>query len=377
MVRKTAGTRNGHGEVLRMVSIIVCENGASESSLQKTLSAAAAATSDRIILIGRAAGETPAGVECIAPRESLAASMSLAIERAGSENVLFVDATSRADAMQLGEAIRSAARSTAAITSIPLELLGETIMLPELSMDSLVSTLASQEEWPTAIIAMRSSFVRPFLSSMIAPTIRAMLAQLIVRAVLESEHVERAGMHFRITSPELRPESLRLSMNERRDLLSMTVSSSNIEDLFPVHPWKAHQEESAAASYHALAALFIRFGDTDAALECLRLSDQLEDSPRSLALKGLISVIRGETLGAVANLVSSLQQYELRKRSDERHYLSFAPSNLERINTNLHAGLEALNKRDNETALARFAEAVFDFDPFYADLGVSAIPGAH
>jgi hypothetical protein len=102
----------------------------------------------------------------------------------------------------------------------------------------------------------------------------------------------------------------------------------------------------------------------------LKLSDQLEDSPRSLALKGIIAFDRGETLGAVANLVSSLQQYELRKKSDGSHYLSFAPNNLERINSNLNAGLQALNKRNNEAALEHFAEAVNDFDTFYTEHGV-------
>lgn len=68
-------------------------------------------------------------------------------------------------------------------------------------------------------------------------------------------------------------------------------------------------------------------------------------------------------------MVSSLQQYETRKNDDNKsHYLSFKPNDLEVVNSKLHAGLEALNLRDNESALSYFAEAVFDFDPLDKDL---------
>ena len=79
---------------------------------------------------------------------------------------------------------------------------------------------------------------------------------------------------------------------------------------------------------------------------------------------------RGEVLGAVANMVSSLQQYEQRKKDNSKHYSRFAPNNLETINQNLNAGLEALNKRNNEEALTFFTKAVFQFDPFYQDTGI-------
>jgi predicted oxidoreductase len=36
-------------------------------------------------------------------------------------------------------------------------------------------------------------------------------------------------------------------------------------------------------------------------------------------------------------------------------------------------GLDALNKRDNARALTHFSEAVFNFDPFYADHGVRSL----
>jgi hypothetical protein len=150
----------------------------------------------------------------------------------------------------------------------------------------------------------------------------------------------------------------------------MATDGLNIEELFPQHNWKLFSKESAAASYHSLAALFLRFEEPEAAAQCLACSEKLEESPRYFALQGLIQQAQGETLGAVANLVSSLQCYEARKTTDGKHYLSFTPSNLEVIKNRLAEGLDALNKRDNTRALASFSDAVFSFDSFYSDHGV-------
>jgi hypothetical protein len=156
-------------------------------------------------------------------------------------------------------------------------------------------------------------------------------------------------------------------------MLHQLATASNIEEIFPRHDWERHEEESAAACYHTLAAMFIRLGDGASASECLKLSDRLENSPRSLALKGIIALSRGEILGAVANMVSSLQQYELRKKEAARHYQRFMPQDLEVINQKLHEGLAALNTRNNEVAYKCFAEAVFNFDSFYRDNRVNSV----
>ena len=157
----------------------------------------------------------------------------------------------------------------------------------------------------------------------------------------------------------------------RAQALKSFISIIPIEDIFPNHAWDAHLNESLAACYHTLAAYFIKLADFDSALDCLRHSDTLEDSPRALALKALISQANGETLGAVANMVSSLQQYEQRKDPSAPHYVSFQPRDIEVVNAKLKDGLEALNRRDNETALNKFTEAVFNFDEFYDDLKLS------
>ena len=161
-----------------------------------------------------------------------------------------------------------------------------------------------------------------------------------------------------------------LDAKTRSDLMKGAVAQIHIEAYFPEHPWATHKEESLAACYHTLAALFIRLNDLDAAHECLDLSSTYEDSPRALALKAILAKLEGQTLGAVANMVSSLQQYEQRKAKDTVHYLTFKPKNIEVINYRLKEGLEALNQRDNEGALTKFTEAVFTFDTFYSDMGL-------
>lgn len=161
-----------------------------------------------------------------------------------------------------------------------------------------------------------------------------------------------------------------ISNQERSSLLKAAIAAIVVEELSPLHAWKEFEEESLAATYHELGAQFIKLGDFDSALEILAMSDRFEDSPRSLALRGLISKMKGETLDAVANMVSSLQQYEKRKTQEEPHYLIFRPQSFDIVNEVLKDGLNALNQRDNENALSHFAKAVFEFDGFYQLHGI-------
>lgn len=355
-----------------MISIIVIENGASQSSLQKTVGAAAASPSDNIIVIGAKPEDmNDAHIEFITPTgASMSEMLRTAVTHARHNRILFVDARSRIDSRQLIALMNSTNGRLGAAAYAPLEMGGECITLPEMLTETIVSTLTTQNSWPTLFVAMKSSFAEKFLRSSSGASLGEVMAEAMIQAVIEGEMVERLHSQVEISSFDISSSSCALSSQRTAALLKLAVNSCNIEDLFPHHAWKEHGEESAAASYHTLAALFIRFGDSASALDCLSLSDRLEDSPRSLALKGIIALDRGETLGAVANLVSSLQQYELRKKNDNAHYLSFTPSNLERINSNLNAGLQALNRRNNEEAVEHFAEAVYNFDSFYSDYGV-------
>ena len=154
----------------------------------------------------------------------------------------------------------------------------------------------------------------------------------------------------------------------RAEALKAFTAIIPIEELFPNHAWETFQAESLAACYHVLAAYFIKLGDLESAEDCLQQSEPLEASPRTLALRALISQRHGETLGAVANMVSSLQQYEQRKNPTTAHYVSFQPKDIEVVNVNLKDGLEALNRKDNAEAFNKFSEAVFNFDGFFETL---------
>ncbi len=161
----------------------------------------------------------------------------------------------------------------------------------------------------------------------------------------------------------------------RAGAIRQLLETSNIEDLFPNLPWTENSSASAAASYQTLAAMFVRLGDNLSARECLNCSEKFDSSPRSLALKAMISKANGETLGAVADMVSSLQQYEVR-RVNSTPATSANIRNIEIINSHLVEGLEALQKQDNETALEKFSAAVFAFDPFYEAVGLSTRKGS-
>ncbi len=236
--------------------------------------------------------------------------------------------------------------------------------LAALEVSSAVRFVCESDQWPLAAVAMPMTAAKAMVSQ--TETFSELLAVETLTGIID----KKASVFSTVAPGADAPATA----EDRARVLKHIVNRYNIEDLFPFHAWQEHSEESAAASYHTLAALFIRFGDTESAKECLAFSDQLEDSPRSLGLKALISITKGETLGAVANLISSLQQYEFRKRNENNeHYLSFQPEDLETVNSQLNEGLQALNNQDNVEALNHFAAAVFSFDPFYIENGLDSI----
>ena len=215
--------------------------------------------------------------------------------------------------------------------------------------------------WPICFMGLTSAtFNRCEAHEMVS--FESYLAGLFVSAIIHTEDIERIECDF---------PGITLSDKEKAALLSHTVNSCNIEELYPHHAWATHEKESAAASYHSLAANFIRLEDYASAKECLNFGDILEDSPRSQALKAIISSRNGELLGAVANLVNSLQQYETRKSDvSQEHYQVFNPKNIEVVTTNLKEGLSALNEKNNDAARQRFGKAIMEFDPFYGEHGL-------
>lgn len=258
-----------------------------------------------------------------------------------------------------------ACSSRPAFGYLPISDGEEMLDFPALDISSLVPFLNTAEELPSLCVAFTTELFRESNRPSSCDVSEAAM-KAFVTATSKGHEISRFPGAATGPAPVAPQAALAAG-------LKAAIEGNNIEDLFPHHPWREHEAESAAACYHSLAALFLRLGDKASALECLGHGDRLEDSPRSLALKAIIAMDRGETLGAVANIVSSLQQYELRKKEDASHYLKFTPRDLEKINDHLTEGLAALNRRENEKALGLFARAVFSFDSFYADYGLDRL----
>ena len=355
-----------------MVSIIVIENGGTSEALKNTVKSAMEIHGTETFLVANA--PLP---EVWQTRNYIAMSHSSpnsciqnAINRARYDSILFIDSKASPSSQDIIQMITAINSNSSAFINAEIRSGNETIEMPDLSAANLVSAITANRPWPILMVGTSKKMLQS-MGEMNGSSITEILVRMMVKASAQGDEITSVPITLDISAEGA--SALIISSESTSRCLNTAVNSCNIEELFPAHPWSSHEEESAAASYHTLAAHFMRLGDSDSALACLSFSDQFEDSPRSLALKGLIAQTRGELLGAVANMVSSLQQYETRKNEDDKtHYLSFKPSNLEVVNSKLHAGLEALNLRDNESALGYFAEAVFDFDPFYKELGVTA-----
>lgn len=258
------------------------------------------------------------------------------------------------DAKNAKEALETAERQARASSVV---LIAPSSGMEAVGITRVLQTLAAGNQAP-AIVAVPSSLLAAITIEE-NDTLASIAGKAIATALMQK---------INITSHSDSRTNPNAAM--RSQMIAGVISAATIEELFPNHPWASHKEESLAACYHTIAAMFIRLGDLTSAEECLQQSEFLEDSPRALALKGIISARHGETLGAVANMVSSLQQYEQRKQNQNGHYLAFSPENIEKITYNLKEGLSALNKRNNEEALEKFKIAVFNFDSFYSDMGI-------
>lgn len=246
-----------------------------------------------------------------------------------------------------------------------------TLEIPEITPEAIVSSLTRYDSWPLMCVAT-SRYSLSAISPDSIESVTELIAQSLIRSTAEGDSVRTSSVITPRISSARGARTCTISTRARARCLRCAVDAMNVEEMFPNHNWVTFSKESAAASYHSLAALFLRFEDPASAAECLSCSEQLEESPRYFALQGLIQKAKGETLGAVANLVSSLQCYEERKTNTGDHYLSFSPGNLDALKARLAEGLDALNKRDNSRALESFSEAVFTFDSFYAEHGVTA-----
>ncbi|MDC0358042.1 hypothetical protein OAO01_04430 [Oligoflexia bacterium] len=359
-----------------MTSIIVLENKAIKSDIEQTMSAVKQQQNSRAILLTEDSAlnlKEQEGIRIsVRSADLLSTDIQSVLETVTDNVVIFIDARMKPSAEQLEQFVTKSNAMSAAIGCCSFESDSTTIELPQIGADSLVQCLSRESNWPFTMIAINKALLLG--EDLEAQSASEYFGKAMIKAISEGEAIDSSSINFEIDQSDMeRMESLTsLSHIELAECLRHAINSFNIEDLFPQQAWKLHGNESAATSYHTLCALFIKLEDAESALECLSLSDQLEDSPRSLALKGLIALHKGETLEAVANMVSSLQEYEKRKAgdNDSKHHLRFTPNNLEVINESLQSGLEALNKRDNSAALDYFADAIFNFDSFYQDYGL-------
>lgn len=303
---------------------------------------------------------------------SLAAVFAEIASALQGDTALFITSHVNVAATDLASILRTLNEQRSAVAYATVQEFASSFPMPELEASEIVSSLSTQQTWPLPIVLAERSLILGEHFENSASFAEVMLT-VIIEAIAAGEATRAVEATIAVTDRTAILQDFRLGFDQLSRLLQVAIKSVNIEELFPGHAWSQHQSESAAASYHALAALFIRWGDYLSATRCLDLSEELEESPRALGLKGLIAMLQGETLGAVAHMVSSLQRYETRKKSTADHYLYFVPRDLKLINSKLSNGLEALNRRENESALEQFAAAVFNFDPFYGEFGVDRL----
>lgn len=359
-----------------MASIVIIEHDASPSRLSKAIESAKS-ISDDVILVGdnRSALDI-SGCQQIKATDTTSAGAALecAARLAKDSQIVFADARVASFSSLKRFCDAATLDGDTAISLASTEVAGELIQLPPLLQENIVAVVGLYPHLPFQIFRAQKTLISDIPQDQ--QNAIAWATSLLLKAISENLAIDYQEEILHLDTRSTLDEIAYISNQDRARILSQAVALNNIEDLFPRHAWNEHREESAAAAYHSLAALFVRLGDSQSADECLQLSDSLEDSPRSLALKGLIAKEKGEVLGAVANLVSSLQQYETRKRNNGEHYLTFLPKDIENINSRLQAGLEALNKRDNSGAFDNFVEAIFNFDDFYSTYGVDKIKRA-
>jgi hypothetical protein len=301
----------------------------------------------------------PFGIECAVVTKTSAAS----IPSTNSERIIFiapnlletVDNMALAIATLLEETEENSAllyQDSQSLTPFPTHI------------DRFFSYItATSHALPIALIAPTTMFRDCSLTAQFEGN--ELLALLATHVLSEEQAIATIPIRVDV-SRDSTPTSTLLAQ-----ILKLGLTQSNIEQIFPKQNWTQYEAESAALCLQDAATQFMRFGDFPSAEECLQHSEQLEESPRTFALKGLIAAKRGQTLEAMAQMVSSLQRYELRKRENQIHLVRYAPQNLEVINSALHAGLDALNSRDNQSALSHFTDAVFGFDPFYREKGLT------
>lgn len=359
-----------------MLSAIIVDDSLNQASTQALLQAVSdVRTFADIAVVSTRSSLADAQETRWITAENLVDALAQGINTASSKRVIIISSTL---SFGTGDLSRMAAeletRSMLEHTVYEPSIGSSTLELPEMSADSIVEALKHNSVWPLVCVAT-TRYALSATNPSGCTSVTEYLAQTLIRSLSDGDAITVSATATPLMSPADAARLTELSNAQICRCLQAAADSLNIEELFPQHNWMSFSKESAAAAYHSLAALFLRFGDQNAASQCLECSQRLEDSPRYFALKGLMQRANGETLGAVANLVSSLQMYEERKASSAQHYITFTSGDLEAVQTRLTQGLNALSDKDNERAIEHFSQAVFNFDPFFAQHGVERIAG--
>ena len=357
-----------------MLSALIVDDSLNQASTQALLQLMSDVRTfaDIAVVSTRQAIETNAEARWITG-ENLVDALAQGINSASSKRVLIVSSTL---SFATGDISRMAAElETRSVLehSVFEPACGSSILeLPEMTPDSIIESLTHNSVWPLLCVAT-TRYALSATSPASCTSVTEYLAQTLLRSLSDGDTIRASQTVNPSVTPADAARLIELSPAQLSRCLHAAIDSLNIEELFPQHNWVSYSKESAATAYHSLAALFLRYGDQDAATQCLDCSQRLEDSPRYFALKGLLQQANGETLDAVAAFVSSLQMYEERKASATSHYITFTPTDLEAVQTRLAQGLNALNDKDNKRAVEHFSQAVFNFDPFFAQHGVEGL----
>ncbi len=332
-----------------MATAIIIQNSASDDSVRARALELQNFGINDVIAIGQPSLKGGDGIQSFISLGSI--SLGSAIRQAAliakSHTIVFIDARGESSYEGMREVFETGHDSVFAMQ-------GDAELLPQFSPERLVQTISEQKDWPMAVILTTKTTLRS-MPDLMGEESSDVLAQMAQIAASRGVTMKMFG-----SSLEEQDGEMTVSRKTQARMLQLALSNYTLEQLFQA---LESGKQTMSDAYNVLAAQFIRFGDTTSALECLDGADT--SNPRVLALKGMIAHARGETLGAVANMVSSLQQYETAK-----DMLSIPSTNLDSINGQLRAGLEALNNKQNDQALAYFADAVFQVDSFYRQAGI-------
>jgi hypothetical protein len=349
-----------HGEEI-MLGVILVRNRATDDAFARTIEAARSTGLANLTVIADAAVPGMRTITGAFSSEMIASEMTAN----GAARTIIVDARLAPSNSQFQAVVGAISRGRGCpVNYIPIRRNGRQIEISSLRAANLVEFLSSSPEWPVMIVGVERNLIES-IREMTASSSTELLASLMAACSVNDMVVSAAGSAIDLGASFDENSSLALSGNGLSAVIQNMLKLCAIEEMFPAHPWEHHEAESGAAAYHALAALFLRCGDLENSTACLNLSDNLEDSPRSLALRAFIDEQKGDTLRAVANMVASLQGYETRKGNDGSHYLTFAPSDGDNVSRDLQSGLAALNKSDNAEAYHHFSRAVMEFDPLF------------